>query len=91
MSGKFRKLPNGSLSATRRGKAPPAPTGYFQDPKNPYVYHPILEDCDYREKRPPDIKCCGASSYLYCNYFKKKVTRGICHECPISKCNDASI
>ena len=78
---RLRVLPNGIMFAPRRGPPPPVPEGYEIYNNDPYIFAPILPECEHREFKQPDSRCCGQAKYLYCNYYGKRVTRTQCVEC----------
>ena len=78
---KLRKLANGILIAPTRGKPPIPPEGYEPDAGNPYILRPKLLPCVHREMKQPTIKCCNNAVWMYCQIFKKRVSRATCMGC----------
>lgn len=76
---RLRKMPDGSLIAIHRGKAPPCPDGYFRDQKNPYRFLIKLEDCEQREIARDKSGCCGEVVRMMCK--GKMILRSDCLAC----------
>ncbi len=79
---RFRSIPNGDLFVPQRGKAPEAPKGYCQDSGNPFLYHPILDACDYRVPFNEKLGCGRIDVGTHCDLFEKVVTGTDCKDCP---------
>ncbi len=82
----MRETPAGSLIFPHRGKPPEAPAGYEKDYGDPYIFHPILEACDFRELIEVKSSCCpNGVPRIRCNQKESLVTRKICKECTLPK------
>lgn len=79
----WRKGPDGSLMAPRRGSPPIPPEGYEPSPGNPYVVRLKLKDCQYRVFTPfKKGPCCGGrTGTVQCTFYKKPITRLGCYDC----------
>lgn len=77
----FRKISNGFLIAPRRGEIPTPPDGYEVAVGDPFVFLPVLPNCDYRERRIIQRSCCGAMERVFCNKIHEFTTRTGCQEC----------
>jgi len=77
----FRKHSAGYLLAPRRGIPPPAPDGYERAEGDPFVFLPILDFCQYREKIIVNTSCCGNVLKTQCTKYIKLVTRADCKTC----------
>lgn len=77
---RLRVLPDGRLLAPQRGGPPVCPVGYEVDPKDKYIFLPILVRCEHRQI----IKLCtgcGGGVYFQCQFAYKKVNWKNCKEC----------
>ncbi len=69
MSARFVNKPNGKLQAVKRGSPPEPPDGYKQSKTDPYLFEPILSDCEFREYRERPNSECGCKKgtlFMYC-------------------------
>lgn len=79
----LRQISPDTLAAPRRGRPPPAPPGYEQDPSDPYMYYLVIPNCENRKitfiKRP-----CGCEkTTIWCTILNIPVTRWGCkNKCP---------
>ena len=76
----YRSLPNGSIYAPHRGKAPTCPDGYYRDKGDQYMFHIIIKDCEYRTMKFVGKKCCG-SSRMWCTRDDLVTNNKLCKEC----------
>jgi len=74
---------NGILSAPQRGSPPvETPIGYKRDPRNPFMFFPIINDCEYRKITTKQTQCCGKKKSWHClAQDGKRVTAGVCKRC----------
>lgn len=77
----MRILPSGIIIFPTRGKPPTPPKGYEADRGNPYIMRPKLLPCVRREMKQPTSRCCNQAVWMYCQHFKKRVTRSTCMGC----------
>ena len=77
----FRTMPNGDKFAPRRGKPPKPPEGYCQDSKNLFLYHPILDACDYRTPFKEKLSCGKLDIGTFCDRDERVVTGADCLAC----------
>ena len=76
----------GSITFPHRGLPPNPPDGYERDSGDPFLFHPILEDCSFREIKSIKTSCCPEGvRRLFCNQLNEQVNRGICKECVLPK------
>lgn len=80
MSGRI--LDDGCIVFPRRGKPPACPDGYDSDPGNPYVFHPIKFDCEYRTRRKIKPHCneCKRTK-MWCTKIESYMTYFGCMKC----------
>lgn len=78
----FRLLSNGDMFAPQRGIPPQPPEGYCQDSKNLFLYHPILDECNYRTAFREILGCGKLDIGTHCDLFIKVVTGADCKDCP---------
>lgn len=45
----MRLLHNGTLVYPRRGRPPVVPEGYYQERGDPFILHPIIQECKFRK------------------------------------------
>lgn len=76
----YRKMPNGSLVAPRRGRPPAVPDGYERAEGDNYTFLPILTDCDHRSTRIEKTGCCD-KIIRQCGIIDANVSRVQCSEC----------
>ena len=82
-----RYLPNGDVVFPNRGKPPVIVPGYFQDDKDPWLWHPDFVECNHREqkllRKPCNQEPVGYRTYTayWCNHFKKEVNAAFCSRC----------
>ena len=77
----IRKLPDGTIIYPMRGKHPACPSGYEQLPGEPYMFQPILYECEYREDREKIQPCGKKYAAKYCTKNQIYVNRGNCQVC----------
>jgi hypothetical protein len=78
----WRRLPNGTLAAPRRGTPPPAPVGY-QATRDPFVAVPILKVCEHRFETTETLSCGKILKIIECSYFNKNVETMTCFKCEV--------
>jgi len=76
----YRKLPDGTLLAPRRGRPPAVPDGYERDAGDAYIFLPVLESCDYRITEIKADGCCE-KVFRTCEVVDRQVTRSTCIQC----------
>jgi len=81
---KWRSLPNGDKFSPRRG-TPVPPDGYCLDPRDKYLAHPILENCQYRFITKETLSCGKILGVIGCSEpsINQEVTQMQCFTCPI--------
>ena len=75
------KFHDGSLHAIKRGQPPPVPEGYMAT-GDPYIFAPILPDCQHR-KIVSDKPCCQQLSNILCLAQDKRIYLGACVGCTL--------
>lgn len=79
----FRNLPDGRKWVPNKKPYPPAPEGYCQDDRNPWIYNPVLVACGYRFDKSEQLPCGLFERIIECDYYNKEVSVPICHKCEI--------
>jgi len=76
-------LVNGDLIFPTRGKPPKEVKGYNVDTKNPYVFHPIMPECEFRKEEVHTVPCCAGRPYSTCTKEEPPVMTNYsqCSEC----------
>lgn len=78
----FRNRENGDKYAPRRGRPPETPKGYCRDERDPFLFHPILDNCIYRVPYTEQYDCGRVIGHTFCDYHEKDITGGDCIKCP---------
>lgn len=78
----FRRSKDGSLFQPRRGEPKGCPDGYERDEDDEWKCVPILEPCEYREKKIVRSRCCpGGKKRTMCHVVNYLVTYANCEKC----------
>jgi len=77
----IRPLPNGDMYAPHRGRPPPCPEGYYRDAGDPFIFHPVVDPCDYRGESTEPCNCGTPRIVMWCHARKERITMGNCKEC----------
>ena len=73
---------NGVLIYPNKGKEPECPDGYERDPQDPFVFHFVLDHCEYRTHKEIELPCrCGTRLFMFCNYINNYVKTHLCKRC----------
>jgi len=79
---KLRLLKNGDKFAPHRGKPPACPDGYERDAGDPFLFHPIIEPCNYRSEKSIPRKCCRTDKVvMWCKRDDVEITSLNCMKC----------
>jgi hypothetical protein len=81
--GQFRKMPDGRMWVPNKLPFPVAPEGYCQDENTPWIYHPVLVDCEYRFDKSETLSCGKIDRLIECHYYNKEVKVPDCQICKI--------
>jgi hypothetical protein len=73
------KQSNGLIIAPHRGKAPQPPEGY-EATKDPFIFKPILVECEHRSFVVTNTTCCGRSTRMKCDLSTQYINYATCHE-----------
>jgi len=79
---RFRLLKNGDKFAPPRGKPPACPEGYIRDRGDPFLFHPIIPECGFRDEKAIDRKCCRSPKIvMWCKFTNQEITALNCMDC----------
>lgn len=81
----FRNRENGDKYAPRRGRPPEPPEGYCQDERDPFLFHPILVECEYRVPYEEKLNCGRIIAAVFCDYKQDDILLRECLKCEISQ------
>ena len=82
------RLKNGILAYPRLHVPPESIAGYKVDPRDPYVFYPIIPKCDYRITIMVRDKTCHCDKP--CSFCKNGLERQVnlfadCYKCKLNK------
>ena len=77
----FRNRENGDKFAIARGLPPFPPDGYCRDERDPYLFHPIFNECEYRVPFEEKLQCGKLDIGVFCDLKEKIVTGKDCQNC----------
>jgi hypothetical protein len=77
----FRNRDNGDKFTVARGSPPSPPMGYYRDEKDPYLFHPILNYCEYYVPFREKLSCGKLDIGIFCDNYEKIITGGDCLKC----------
>ena len=78
---RYRIKPNGDKFSVARGTPPPAPAGYYRDGRDPYLFHPILKECEYYVPYKEKLSCGRIICGIICDKIEDEITNKDCIEC----------
>ncbi len=81
----FRNRPDGDLFAPQRGRPPEPPKGYCRDERDPFLFHPIFSECEYRVPYEEKLNCGRVITAVFCDHKQDDILLGDCLKCPISQ------
>jgi len=71
---------NGDLLFPKRGNPPKAISGYIRDQGDPFVFHPIMKKCKFRNSTWTKV-CGGMIQKHLCIKFGINTCMADCHSC----------
>ena len=77
----FRNLPNGDKFAPHRGRPPEPPEGYCRDERDPFLFHPIISECEYRVPYEVNLNCGRNIPALFCDFKGDDILLKECIKC----------
>lgn len=81
----MRILENGDIIFPKRGSPPRTPDGYDADKNDPYLFHPVWEDCAHRYSRQYLCQSGLVKSRPACHQIGSDITFAICDACTLPK------
>jgi hypothetical protein len=78
---RYHQLDNGDILFRQSETPPKIVPGFYQDDKDPRLWHPDFVDCKHRLKTNVKLPCGRLCLKYFCPIFNKVVDARICSNC----------